>query len=177
MSSISCFAAKLRARANPPPACSAYRRRPALVTSTPWSANIEKFFETGQAPYPVERTLLTTGILDALMQSHQQRGDRLETPEMEVRYPAPADSGFVHGNIADFETIVDRGSWNRGSRRHDPRFTIHDSRSHMLILLRRFLVLAALFFWQGGFTFYASVVVPVGQQVFGHSAADSSPAK
>jgi Na+-driven multidrug efflux pump len=38
---------------------------------------------------------------------------------------------------------------------------------HML-LLRRFLVLIALFFWQGGFTFYASVVVPVGQQVFGH---------
>ena len=38
----------------------------------------------------------------------------------------------------------------------------------MLLLLRRYLVLAALFFWQGGFTFYASVVVPVGQQVFGH---------
>jgi hypothetical protein len=39
----------------------------------------------------------------------------------------------------------------------------------MLMLLRRFLVLAALFFWQGGFTFYASVVVPVGQDVLhGH---------
>jgi hypothetical protein len=34
----------------------------------------------------------------------------------------------------------------------------------MLILLRRFLVLVALMFWLGGFTFYASVVVPVGQQ-------------
>jgi hypothetical protein len=37
-----------------------------------------------------------------------------------------------------------------------------------MLLLRRFLVLIALFFWQGGFTFYASVVVPVGQEVFGH---------
>jgi hypothetical protein len=37
-----------------------------------------------------------------------------------------------------------------------------------MLLLRRFLVLAGLFFWQGGFTFYAAVVVPVGQQVFGH---------
>jgi len=37
-----------------------------------------------------------------------------------------------------------------------------------MLILRRFLVLAVLFFWQGGFTFYASVVVPVGQQVFGH---------
>jgi hypothetical protein len=39
----------------------------------------------------------------------------------------------------------------------------------MFTLLRRFLALAALFFWQGGFTFYASVVVPVGQDVLhGH---------
>jgi hypothetical protein len=37
----------------------------------------------------------------------------------------------------------------------------------MLILLRRFLVIAALMFWQGGFTFYAAVVVPTGQQVLG----------
>ncbi|HEY7425804.1 MAG TPA: hypothetical protein VH682_16360 [Gemmataceae bacterium] len=37
-----------------------------------------------------------------------------------------------------------------------------------MLLFRRFLVLAVLFFWQGGFTFYASIVVPVGQRVFGH---------
>jgi hypothetical protein len=37
----------------------------------------------------------------------------------------------------------------------------------MLTLLRRFLVVAALMFWQGGFTFYAAVVVPVGQSVLG----------
>jgi hypothetical protein len=34
---------------------------------------------------------------------------------------------------------------------------------------RRFLVLAALSFWQGGFTFYAGVVVPVGTDVLGSS--------
>ncbi len=39
--------------------------------------------------------------------------------------------------------------------------------------LRRFLVLAALMFWQGGFTFYAAVVVPVGQQVLGPPAQAS----
>lgn len=37
----------------------------------------------------------------------------------------------------------------------------------MVTLLRRFLVLAALMFWQGGFTFYAAVVVPIGQDVLG----------
>ncbi len=37
-----------------------------------------------------------------------------------------------------------------------------------MLALRRYLVVAALCFWQGGFTFYASVVVPVGQEVLGH---------
>jgi hypothetical protein len=35
----------------------------------------------------------------------------------------------------------------------------------MLTLIRRFLVLAVLLFWQGGFLFYAAVVVPIGQEV------------
>jgi hypothetical protein len=39
----------------------------------------------------------------------------------------------------------------------------------MLIVLRRCLILAAFAFWQGGFTFYAAVVVPVGTEVLGSS--------
>jgi hypothetical protein len=37
----------------------------------------------------------------------------------------------------------------------------------LALYARRYLALAALLFWQGGFTFYASVVVPVGQDVLG----------
>lgn len=37
----------------------------------------------------------------------------------------------------------------------------------MMVLLRRFLVLAGLLFWQGGFLFYSSVVVPIGQRELG----------
>ncbi len=62
--------------------------------------NIEKMLETGKSPYPVQRTLLTTGVLDALMTSHARRDDRVETPELDVSYAAPAESGFLHGSVA-----------------------------------------------------------------------------
>src|SRR5260370_2454116 len=39
------------------------------------------------------------------------------------------------------------------------------------ILLRRSAVVTGLMFWQGGFTFYAAVVVPIGQQVLGSHLA------
>ncbi len=64
-------------------------------------SHLEKFFETGKASYPVERTLLTTGVLDSVMESHSRKGLRIETPELDVRYTAPADSGFLRGSIAD----------------------------------------------------------------------------
>ena len=49
------------------------------------AGTIEKMLEAGKAPYPVERTLLTTGILEAVMESHHFHGTRLETPQLEVR--------------------------------------------------------------------------------------------
>jgi hypothetical protein len=36
-----------------------------------------------------------------------------------------------------------------------------------MTLMRRFLLLLAILFWQGGFTFYSAVVVHVGQAVLG----------
>ena len=61
--------------------------------------NIEKLLETGRPPYPVERTLLTTCALDAAMTSHDREG-RVETPELDVAYAPPADSGFLRGGVA-----------------------------------------------------------------------------
>jgi len=40
-----------------------------------------------------------------------------------------------------------------------------------MISLRRFLVVQLLLLWQGGFLFYAAVVVPVGTRVLGSAAA------
>ena len=48
--------------------------------------NIEDFFLTGTPPGPVERTLLTTGILETVMISRHQGGARIETPHLDIAY-------------------------------------------------------------------------------------------
>jgi hypothetical protein len=50
---------------------------------------IEELFETGKAPYPVERTLLVSGILESCLTSRLEGQKRLETPHLDVRYRAP----------------------------------------------------------------------------------------
>jgi hypothetical protein len=46
----------------------------------------EKMMETGKATWPVERTLLTSGILNALLRSQVNGDQRLDTPWLDVRY-------------------------------------------------------------------------------------------
>ena len=69
-----------------------------LVPNVTYSAclvnKIEEMFETGQAPYPVERTLLVSGVLEACLTSRLQDHRRLETPQLAVRYHAPRASQY-----------------------------------------------------------------------------------
>ena len=46
----------------------------------------EAMFQTGRPSWPVERTLLTSGMLDALLISKQRANTRLETPWLAVSY-------------------------------------------------------------------------------------------
>ena len=47
---------------------------------------IEQMIFTGKPTWNVERTLLTSGTLDALLQSHVQGGPRIETPYLRLSY-------------------------------------------------------------------------------------------
>ena len=50
------------------------------------TTEIGKMMITGKASYPVERTLLTTGMLAALMESKADGGKRIETPHLDMNY-------------------------------------------------------------------------------------------
>ena len=55
---------------------------------------VDAMIQTGHAVYPVERTLLTTGVLDALMTSRAEKHRRIDTPHLAVRYQ-PTDWPFA----------------------------------------------------------------------------------
>ena len=52
------------------------------------SLNVQEMFLSGEPQYPVERTLLVTGALDALMDSRYRGHVRIETPHLDVVYQA-----------------------------------------------------------------------------------------
>jgi hypothetical protein len=61
---------------------------------SPLTHHIEQLFLTGRSPYPVERTLLTTGLVIAAVDSLHAGGRRQETPYLDVAYQPTAESTY-----------------------------------------------------------------------------------
>lgn len=101
------FAAQVKDRAEP------------LATSFyvgPWenrnlfkalSHAIQSHFRNKRAPYPVERTLLTTGILDAEMQSRYEKGKPQATPQLAIAYQ-PQDFRAMREMGASWKIITEQ---------------------------------------------------------------------
>ncbi len=60
----------------------------------PLARQIEDVVLTGRTPYPVERTLLTSGLVIAAVDSLFQKQIPIETPHLAVKYKAIAESAF-----------------------------------------------------------------------------------
>ena len=56
------------------------------------SLNIQEMFLRGEPQYPVERTLLVSGALEALMESRFRGHQRIETPYLDLAYTSYLDS-------------------------------------------------------------------------------------
>jgi hypothetical protein len=61
---------------------------------SPLVNNFEKMYLTGKATYPVERTLLTTGLTAAGVESLFLGQKKYETPHLAIRYQATKESTF-----------------------------------------------------------------------------------
>jgi hypothetical protein len=66
---------------------------------------IQHLIHTGKPPYPVERTLLVSGVLDAAMHARAE-GKRLATPHLEFGYQ-PVDFRAMRETGASWQIITE----------------------------------------------------------------------
>lgn len=95
------FAASIDGWSNPLSSCFYLPPPPGARFFDPLTFNIEKFFATGVAPYPIERTLLTSTMTDLAMLSLHEGSRVVANPALSIKYTAPKDSGFFRGPYVD----------------------------------------------------------------------------
>jgi len=88
------FAAQVRGQSEPLSTLFYLPPQTNVVYSAALMSKVEEMFVTGKAPWPVERTLLTSGLVHFGLTSLHEQSRRLETPELDVRYIPPRESQF-----------------------------------------------------------------------------------
>ena len=91
-----CFAAQLKGKTMPVSTQFFLTPGPNVTYSACLVSKIEEMIMTGQAPYPAERTMLVSGVLESCLTSRSQDHQRLETPHLNVTYRAPVLPQHAH---------------------------------------------------------------------------------
>lgn len=77
----------------------------------PWSHGnglsywVEQTILQNKEFYPPERTLLATGAIEALMDSSFKKGEKIQTPHLNVRYRAQKESLFMRGPLPPYDRV------------------------------------------------------------------------
>jgi len=87
-----CFAAQLKGGPIPISTQFFLTPTPNVTYSACLVAKIEEMIITGSAPFPAERTLLVSGVLESCLTSRLRDHQRLLTPHLRVEYRAPTQS-------------------------------------------------------------------------------------
>ncbi|MFN7934193.1 MAG: hypothetical protein U0R19_12755 [Bryobacteraceae bacterium] len=99
------FAAELEGHADPVTCC--------FLTQwgRPWSHGnglsywVEQTILHAREFYPPERTLLVTGALEQLMNSAYEKGRKVDTPHLGVRYRGQRESRFMRGPLPPYDRV------------------------------------------------------------------------
>lgn len=77
---------------------------------------IQTHFRAGKSPYPVARTLLTTGLLAAAVDSKAAKGKAVETPHLDIAY-TPRDFGTVRERGDSWKVLTEKTPQPTGIRK------------------------------------------------------------
>jgi hypothetical protein len=89
------FAAKIKGKPDPLSTLFYLPPTPNVTYSAALMSKAEETFLTGKSPYPVERTLLTGGLVEAGCRSLANEQELLETPHLNISYQAPRASTYA----------------------------------------------------------------------------------
>src|SRR5262245_10434733 len=96
-----CFAGRMNGQTEPVSFYFDLPQPPGARFFDPLTWHIEQFFQTGKPPYPVERTLLTSTVLDLALHSLKDGSRPVQSTALNIHYQPPVTSGFFRGPVAD----------------------------------------------------------------------------